>query len=170
MRRTVRTATIVLGTVAATGLGLTTALAAADTPTSTPTSTPSATATASSGTATPTPTAVVDPPPSYSMTSPTISVPVDPLEYPNTHGICADDFHVAGDWYAGPNEDLIYTPSAHATGDSDVYIFDLSVDENTQNGTDSNGFPYYQGLNVTLGNHSWLHAKSGAFSWTCEPN
>ena len=165
MRRTIRTTTIVLGVVAATGLGLTTAVAASDT--DTPTATPTATATATTVAASDEVTA--QPPPSYQLKSSIITVPVDPLRYPTSHGLCADNFHVAGDWSTALHY-WQYVPSVHANGDSDIYVDDTVPDENTQNGTDSDGNPYYQGLSVTLGNHSWTHSEQGTFTWTCEPN
>jgi hypothetical protein len=146
MRRTVRTAAIVMGAAAATGLGLATAGAQPD----------AATAQA---------------PQSYQLTSSTMTVPVNPLNYPTSHGLCGDGYHVAGDWVR-PSGQWIeqYLPSVHANGDSDIYVNDTHPDESSQNGSDSNGRPYYRGLYVTLGNHSWTQAKQGSFTWTCEPN
>jgi hypothetical protein len=178
MRRTIRTTTIVLGAVAATGLGLATAVAAPDTPTATATATTTATATptaAPTGTATAAPVdsstgTVTAQPPSYQITSSPVTVPVDPLSYPTIGGQCASAYHVAGDWVTPPGQPTQYAPSVHANGDSDIYVLDAEADLDSQNGTDSNGYPYFQGLDVTLGNHSWLHAKTGTFTWTCEPN
>ena len=146
MRRTVRTAAIVVGAAAATGVGLATAAAQPD----------AATAQA---------------PQSYQLTSSTMTVPVNFLNYPTSHGLCADGYHVAGDWVR-PSGQWIeqYLPSVHANGDSDIYIYNADPDESTQNGSDSNGRPYYRGLIVTLGNHSWTQAKQGSFTWTCDPN
>ena len=98
-------------------------------------------------------------------------VPVNILHYPTSHGLCADGYHVAGDWVR-PAGDWIeqYLPSVHANGDSDIYVYNTHPDENSQNGSDSNGRPYYRGLYVTLGNHSWTQAKQGSFTWTCDPN
>ena len=109
-------------------------------------------------------------PTSYQLTSSTMTVPVNPLNYPTSHGLCADGYHVAGDWVRPPGQPEQYLPSVHANGDSDIYIFNADPDESTQNGSDSNGRPYYRGLIVTLGNHSWTQSRQGSFTWTCEPN
>ncbi|MGR7026502.1 hypothetical protein [Geodermatophilus sp. URMC 62] len=146
MRRTVRTAAIVVGASAATGLGLATAGAQPDATTA-------------------------QAPTSYQLTSSTMTVPVNLLDYPKSHGLCGDGYHVAGDWNFNQTGFVwIYSPAVHANGDSDIYIYGSYVDLNSQNGTDSNGRAYYQGLYVTLGNHSWTQAKQGSFTWTCEPN
>jgi hypothetical protein len=152
--RTIRTAVIALGAAAATGLGLATAGAQppdTDTTAQEPTA-PELT--------------------SYQLTSSTMTVPVNPLNYPRSHGLCGDGYHIAGDWNLDPfaHGVEIYTPSVHANGDSDIYVYDAQPDGNSQNGTDSNGRPYYRGLYVTLGNHSWTQAKQGSFTWTCDPN
>ena len=146
MRRTVRTAAIVVGAAAATGLGLATAGAQPDP-------------------------AAGDAPTPYQLTSSTMTVPVNILHYPTSHGLCADGYHVAGDWVRPAGEWIEqYLPSVHANGDSDIYVYNTHPDENSQNGADSNGRPYYRGLYVTLGNHSWTQAKQGSFTWTCDPN
>jgi hypothetical protein len=165
MRRTIRTAAIALGAAAATGLGLATAGAH---PPDTDTTAQEPTAqelTAQEPTA--------QELTSYQVTSSTMTVPVNPLNYPRSHGLCGDGYHVAGDWRIDPDgAGRVYQPAVHANGDSDIYIygFGSGVDRDSQNGTDSNGRPYYRGLYVTLGNHSWTQAKQGSFTWTCEPN
>ncbi len=146
MRRTVRTAAIVVGAAAATGLGLATAGAQPDP-------------------------AAGDAPTPYQLTSSTMTVPINPAHYPQSHGLCADGYHVAGDWKLDPFAHVEYfAPSVHANGDSDIYVYDAEPDGNSQNGTDSNGRALYRGLYVTLGNHSWSQAKQGSFTWTCDPN
>ena len=146
MRRIVRTAAIVLGAAAATGIGLATAGATPDA-------------------------ATAQDPASYQLTSSVMTVPVNPLDYPTSHGLCGDGYHVAGDWYFDQEELYWYfQPSVHANGDSDIYVQNAHPDLNSQNGTDSDGRAYYQGLFVTLGNHSWTHSEQGSFTWTCDPN
>ncbi len=157
MHRTIRTAAIALGAAAATGLGLATAGAHP----------PDTDTTAQEPTAQE-PTA--QEPTSYQLTSSTMTVPVNPLNYPKSHGLCGDGYHVAGDWEKLGPATWEFIPSVHANGDSDIYIFSTYADLNTQNGTDSNGRALYRGLEVTLGNHSWTQAKQGSFTWTCDPN
>jgi hypothetical protein len=152
MRRSIRTAVIALGAAAATGLGLATAGAQP----------PDSATTAQEPTA---PELT-----SYQLTSSTMTVPVNPLNYPTSHGLCGDGYHVAGDWYFDEiGGGWVYQPAVHANGDSDIYIFDSRVDRDSRNGSDSNGRAYYRGLYVTLGNHSWTQAKQGSFTWTCDP-
>ncbi len=143
MRTPVRTTAVIAGAAVATCLGL---------------------ATASAG-----PTATEEGPEPYQLTSSVMTVPVNPLHYPTSRGLCAEGYHVAGDWVHPPGPE-VYLPAVHANGDSDIYVFDTQPDECTTNGSDSNGRPYYQGLYVTLGNHSWTQAKQGSFTWTCDPN
>ena len=158
MRRTIRTAAIALGVAAATGLGLATAGAHP----------PDTDTTAQEPTAQePTAQELT----SYQLTSSTMTVPVNPFNYPRSHGLCGDGYHVAGDWHRDSDSGVwFYQPAVHANGDSDIYVFTLWVDHDSQNGTDSNGRPFYRGLYVTLGNHSWTQAKQGSFTWTCDPN
>jgi hypothetical protein len=157
MRRTVRTAAIALGAAAATGLGLATAGAHPPDTETTATDTTAQEPTAQELT-------------SYQLTSSTMTVPVNPLNYPRSHGLCGDGYHVAGDWKFDPfAHEEYYAPAVHANGDSDIYVYAAGPDDN-QNGTDSNGRALYQGLYVTLGNHSWTQAKQGSFTWTCDPN
>src|SRR4028119_1268213 len=117
MRRSIRTAAIALGAAAATGLGLATAGAQppdTDTTAREPTA-PELT--------------------SYQLTSSTMTVPVNPLNYPRSHGLCGDGYHIAGDWHRDADSGVwVYQPAVHANGDSDIYIFTSWEDHDSQNG------------------------------------
>jgi hypothetical protein len=108
-------------------------------------------------------------PSSYTLQSSTVSVPVNPLKYPTLNGLCASGYHVAGSWqddFEHPNYNT-FIPSVDPSGD---YIWVTNQDPTNQSGNDPQGRPYYQGLSVTLGNHSYLSSHDGYFTWTCDPD
>jgi hypothetical protein len=90
------------------------------------------------------------------------------------HALCGDGYHVAGNW----NNDPIKAPENGVAGANWVPTLTIhgadivqgSASGYQQNGTDSNGHPTYQGVDVRLHNISLIHSHAGSFTWTCDAN
>lgn len=115
---------------------------------------------------------------SYVLTSSKINVAAH-SDSQQMHGECADGFHVAGKWGGGgivtslPNSRPVqfggqWTASGLAAHGSYISI-GATIGQN-QNGTDSNGKPTYQVIDVRLSNTSLLSSHTGWFTWTCNSN
>ena len=95
------------------------------------------------------------------------------------HAECADGSHVAGSWISGG---IVSRTAGTKDGQSnemwkasglDAHGDDMSVDTadgQQQNGTDKNGDPIYQVVDVRLWNGSWISSHTGWFTWTCDAN
>ncbi|MGI3785139.1 MAG: hypothetical protein ACRYG2_30640 [Janthinobacterium lividum] len=95
------------------------------------------------------------------------------------HGQCAAGSHVAGSWVSGG----IVSRTADSKGEQSNKVWQATgldahgdymsikeADGQQQDGTDKNGDPIYQTVDVRLANASWVSSHTGWFTWTCDSN
>ena len=94
------------------------------------------------------------------------------------HGDCAEGFHVAGSWDGGivtsvpgargARSAKTWTPTGLEAHGNYIYV-DEAVGQQ-QNGTDQDGSPTYQVVDVRLSNASLISSHTGWYTWTCNSN
>lgn len=107
---------------------------------------------------------------SYTLTSAPMTVGTGIGDSASMHGLCDSGFHVRGTLVPDMQGNGRLVPTVTLNGGSDMYV-KSSGGTDHNGGNDRYGWDWtYQGLNVTLGNHSWSQTQSATVTWTCDPN